>query len=121
MESVQHAFLCYTLGVTTRTAIKDVEDYIGIDSLSLRRDLPTLNYFKYETSFKAFKFYKNYENKKDFKKFGILDFFKDMLNRFGINQTNLTEMNKKEVYKMIKKYHIKKILNSKKKMEKNSN
>lgn len=113
LESMQHRFLCWCLGVTFRTASKDVRMDCNIQKIEERVDLQII---KYIASNKFEFIYKNcipVSEKKDNKKENILVNAREILKKYKIKFSEI--MN--DDWKRIKKEIIKKIIKNEKRKE----
>lgn len=107
MESLQHKFLCWCLGISYRTARYDVRRDCNIETLEFRREIKLLKYIKNRKFGEIYKIVKPISKRKDNKKSNVFIEMKKLLNKYNLEYEELINKEWNEIYKKIsKKYMI---------------
>lgn len=103
LESIQHSFLCFALGVTFRTARIDVNNLTNVETLEIRRLYLMMVYYRKEISNNLETIIPEISNEKsDYNRKCTYQFFLDMMLKFGMNITTLLNTDVKEIKNRIR-------------------
>lgn len=105
LDSLQHRFLCWSLGISYRTAVIDVLNDCNLQTLEHRRECMIVKYIKKEKIELILNQCKPISKKLDYKKGNIFIKFKNVLSKYGLTYEEIrTEEWKSIERKMNKKY-----------------
>lgn len=112
LNSIQHRFACWALGITFRTAVADVMKDTGLRSLEERRDIHSIKFIKRINTDELFNICSPVSIKKDRRKSNIFGMIKSILGKYNLSYTDISLKETKEIIRIIKKINDRRLYNT---------